>query len=81
MEQWNKLDQNNCDSKSLSFFKKTLLKFIRRTNFKCPNPKRAKLLASNIALKIHLTQCVAVAKVLKIRLISFFTVLIIQMND
>ena len=95
--EWNKLNQNIHNSESLNIFKKTLLKLIRpsgNTNFNCHNPKGVRLLTSlRLGLSyLHkhkfkhrfqnsLTQFAAVVKMLKSRLISFFTVLIIQMKE
>ena len=45
--EWNKLDQNICNSENLNIFKKKLLKFIHSSGnsiFRCHNPKGVKLL-------------------------------------
>ena len=45
--EWNKLDQNMCNSENLNIFKKKILNFIGPSGnsvFKCHNPNRVKLL-------------------------------------
>ena len=45
--EWNKLDQNICNTENLNILKKKLLKFIRPSGnsvFRCHNPKGVKLL-------------------------------------
>ena len=91
--EWNKLKQNTRNLESLSIFKKKFLKFVRlseNNTFNCHNIKGVKLLANlrldssqvcehkfKHAFHIVLTESVAVARILKYQLISFFTVLIL----
>ena len=95
--EWNKLDQNICNSENLNIFNKMFFKFIRPSGnsvFKCHNPKGVKLLTRRRLGLCHLwehkfkhgfldylTQSVVAVKTLKFQLISFSTVLIIPMKD
>ena len=57
--EWNKLDLNIPNSKSLSIFKKTFLNFIRpsaSTVFNCHNPKGVKLLTRSRLGLSHLRE-------------------------
>ena len=44
VSEWDKLDQNICNSENLNIFKKKLLKFIHSSGNRCHDPKGVKLL-------------------------------------
>ena len=92
--EWNKLDQNICNTEDLIIFKKRLLKSILPSGssaFRCDSSKGVKLhtrlrlvlshFTENKFKQIHLTQNVAAVKTVKRQLISFFAVLIVPMKD
>ena len=86
MVTWNKIKKNTRKSESLNIFKKSILKFIRPSQdrvYNCHNPKGIKLLTRlkvtfvntslSTVFRILLTQYAIAAKILKLRLITFFT--------